>query len=435
VRLRAIDVLGATLAAAFVVPLALAGAPPGTRDDGFGEDGIVVTDLGPGIDEPAAAVLQPDGKIVVAGRSGPHSAVARYTQDGRLDRRFGSGGIVRLSLTRRFDRPFGIALDRRGGILVGIKSDDANGDRAVNDGLLAVVRLTPSGERDGAFGRGGVARRVLRHPSSFHAAGLGVDARGRITALARRGGRGHRDFVARWSATGVPLGLRGYRVASAALFDDAAVAPDGTVVAAGMTSAARHFALLQIRPGARTARLSTTSFGSEPEHAAAVALQRDGRIVTAGMTSYSGRAAPGWCRGHCERVALARHLADGRLDPSFGDGGRVVLPAEVFDTDSIDVAIAPNGRIVVGFTRPASGRDTDLGAARLHRDGRIDRTFGNGGFTAVDVESASRWDTDQTRAVVVRPDGSVVLVGAVEPDDRDLGNAIAWRFALVQLRG
>jgi uncharacterized delta-60 repeat protein len=63
----------------------------GTPDPGFGSDGRVMTDFG-GDDRAAAIALQPDGKLVVAGRS----VVARYNADGSLDRSFGSDGNVAL---------------------------------------------------------------------------------------------------------------------------------------------------------------------------------------------------------------------------------------------------------------------------------------------------------------------------------------------------
>src|SRR6185312_7554259 len=69
--------------------------PDGSLDPSFGEAGRVITDFG-GRDFAAAVIQQPDGKIVVAGaaRSGgaPFGAVAlaRYLPDGSLDREFGT---------------------------------------------------------------------------------------------------------------------------------------------------------------------------------------------------------------------------------------------------------------------------------------------------------------------------------------------------------
>lgn len=65
------------------------GAPDGT----FGVGGVVSTDLGFD-DEGTAAVLQPDGRIVVAGFATNRIGLVRYDTNGNLDGSFGSGGKV-----------------------------------------------------------------------------------------------------------------------------------------------------------------------------------------------------------------------------------------------------------------------------------------------------------------------------------------------------
>jgi len=78
--------------------------PNGTLDTTFGTNGKVTTDFGPsppssyypsGNTEPSlalAVVIQPDGKIIAAGRRGVDWAVARYLTTGALDPAFATGG-------------------------------------------------------------------------------------------------------------------------------------------------------------------------------------------------------------------------------------------------------------------------------------------------------------------------------------------------------
>jgi len=70
-------------------------AGSGDLDATFGSAGKVTTDFSSGEDAVRAVVLQPDGKIVVAGRSSGDFGVARYNTNGTLDTTFGSGGEVR----------------------------------------------------------------------------------------------------------------------------------------------------------------------------------------------------------------------------------------------------------------------------------------------------------------------------------------------------
>jgi len=68
----------------------------GDLDSTFGGDGVVTTDLGSG-NYAAATVVQPDGKILVAGSAGGDAIVLRYTTSGALDSTFGNGGVARVS--------------------------------------------------------------------------------------------------------------------------------------------------------------------------------------------------------------------------------------------------------------------------------------------------------------------------------------------------
>jgi uncharacterized delta-60 repeat protein len=69
--------------------------PDGTLDKTFSHDGKQVTDFAKGSDSARVAAIRPDGKILVAGRSGHARALARYNADGTLDRSFSGDGKVK----------------------------------------------------------------------------------------------------------------------------------------------------------------------------------------------------------------------------------------------------------------------------------------------------------------------------------------------------
>ena len=100
----------------------------GTLDDQFGKSGVVIADLG-GDDYAVGVAIQPDGRIVAAGLTGqprsesqrdpPHKfAVLRYNSDGSPDRQFGEDGVV-LTEPRGADEAVAVALQPDGKILVG----------------------------------------------------------------------------------------------------------------------------------------------------------------------------------------------------------------------------------------------------------------------------------------------------------------------------
>ena len=86
----------------------------GRLDPAFGEDGSVVTDLGSDDDAAAALVVQPDGKVVVAGQRSGDLALLRYAADGTLDPTFDGDGVVVSDLGGR-ERGFGLIRTRPGG--------------------------------------------------------------------------------------------------------------------------------------------------------------------------------------------------------------------------------------------------------------------------------------------------------------------------------
>jgi uncharacterized delta-60 repeat protein len=68
--------------------------PDGSFDPTFGTGGTVITDFGGTQGAARSLVLQPDGRIVAAGSAGGNFALARYNLDGSLDPTFGTGGKV-----------------------------------------------------------------------------------------------------------------------------------------------------------------------------------------------------------------------------------------------------------------------------------------------------------------------------------------------------
>jgi uncharacterized delta-60 repeat protein len=133
-----------------------------------------------------------------------------------------------------------------------------------------------------------------------------------------------------------------------------------------------------------------TGFPQDPDPTA-VAVQPDGRIVVAG-----------WFGGS---VWAARYTADGQLDPTFGVDGKVTPGTGTVAA----IAFQPDGRIVLAG---GTGDDTpDVVAFRLTADGKLDPTFGNGGTATVTFDAAGP-TLDTAVAAAVLPDGRIVMGGS-----------------------
>ncbi len=103
--------------------------------------------------------------------------------------------------------------------------------------------------------------------------------------------------------------------------------------------------------------------------------------------------------------------APGDLDPTFGGTGRVVLPP--LQPGSVDgtgpVAVAPGGRIVVGGDSFTPGSRHDFAVTRLLPSGAPDPSFGGG--TGTGLAGITDVSDDTLRAMVLQPDGGVLLAG------------------------
>lgn len=303
----------------------------GSLDPSFGRGGRVLTEFNSGKRASAwarALAVQADDKVVVAG--GRHLvdcgvdcswrfALARYTPRGRLDPSFGRGGKVLTRLGSQGDTAAAVAIQRDGKIVAAGRSED----------YFALVRYTVSGKLDPSFGRGGRVRTGFGSPRG--ASGVAIQEDGKLIAA---GSAGFYDFaLARYTAEG--------RL-------DAAFGSGGKVVTN-----------LGVREG-------SMSF----DWALAVAIQADGKIVVAGSSDARGEIGEG---GYIKDFALVRYKTDGRLDRSFGSGGKVLTPF-IGNAEAQAVAIQSDGSIVA-----AGGGAGYFALARYTARGTLDPTFGTGG--------------------------------------------------------
>ncbi|WP_165065993.1 Ig-like domain-containing protein [Paludisphaera rhizosphaerae] len=146
----------------------------------------------------------------------------------------------------------------------------------------------------------------------------------------------------------------------------------------------------------------------------AVAVQPDGKIVVAGF--FTARYGARWS------MQLVRLTADGQLDDSFGTQGWVTLaPTSGSYNEIYDITVLPDGKILFGGCISNVGSDEDFAVGRLNEDGSLDTTFGNGGYATTSFSVGS----DLGRALVVQPDGKILLAGSKGGGTGDMTFALA----------
>ena len=109
---------------------------------------------------------------------------------------------------------------------------------------------------------------------------------------------------------------------------------------------------------------------------------------------------------------LVRYNTDGSLDTSFGNGG-IVTTTFPEGSYAFDVAVQPDGKIIAAGTLfvnfdPGDQSDTNFALARYNSDGTLDTTFGNGGTVNTDFFGRE----DDAFSVLIQPDGKIVAVGS-----------------------
>jgi uncharacterized delta-60 repeat protein len=81
---------------------------------------------------------------------------------------------------------------------------------------------------------------------------------------------------------------------------------------------------------------------------------------------------------------MTTQSAAGDLDPSFGNGGKVVTDFSSNEDGASAVAIQSDGKIVVGGTSTAQRGNPDFALARYNTDGSLDSSFGLNGKVTTD---------------------------------------------------
>ncbi len=397
-----------TVAGAPVTDIAVDCITPtnGGLDPAFGGDGIVQTPLtGAGGGE---VVLQPDGKIVVAGfaevGSSDDFALTRYNADGSLDAGFGAGGTITTDIAPGSrDEGLDLAMQSDGRIVVVGRSA---GSGAEFD--FAVARYTANGSLDPSFGGDGTvttdfgagiasARSVVIQPDDRI---LVVGDFGSDFALARYNSDGSLDpTFGSGGTTTTDAGFVGHAVA---------LLPDGRFVVAGGGSIGieKDFAVARFNadgtPDAAfgTNGRVTTDIGGVDE-AFEVVVQPDGRIVAAGTID----ALPGAIGVD---FALARYNTDGSLDAGFGGDGTVTTNFSAGRDRGAGLARQSDGKLVmVGLTTSGSFAFNNFALARYLPDGTLDSSFGVGGKLAIDVAGGNA----AAEGLGIQADGRIVAAG------------------------
>jgi len=424
--MKANNFLLSTMQRAFFVLILLAAliastsalAAGGTLDPTFGTSGVVVTDLGGPSDTGINIVLQPDGKIIMAGlaqldENNPYyktPVIVRYNSNGTLDSTFGIGGQLIVDIGGY--GPYRVALRTDGKLIAA---------GAMGSGF-GIARYTGSGILDNTFGINGVAT-VGDGEFTCIFGDLAIQPDGKIVVVGTQetGGHTYPYMIARFNENGTLD--EDFRVK---IFDDTnfpgslqhfargvALQSDGRIIISGNMMSYEGDSNITL------GRLTTEpdpwfdpTFGTNGQGTVvtpldgfqhgpgALAIQADGKIVIAGTISDSGLN---------DNLVLARYTSSGLLDTSLGGSGIVITDLGRNEAGN-DLAVQTDGRIIV-VGQSYNDASSDILLVRYNSDGSLDTSFGDAGKVISDLGGS-----DSALSMALQPDGKILAAGAKDGD-------------------
>ncbi len=316
----------------------------GLPDSSFGNKGVAVV---PGTGYGQAVAVQRDNKIIIAGYDfdlfGPHYiTIARLNANGSIDSSFDTNGTIKT-------------LAGENSHAIAIQPDDKILIEGYNKGNVLTLRYLSDGTPDASFGNHGVVE------TSF---GSGVSSGNAI-----------------------------------------AVQPDGKIVVAGRTDEAillgRYNSDGSLDQTFGKGGKVLTDIAVGVDNISDIVLQPDGKIVAAGTTDIPGDLEDS------VYTAVLRYLPDGSLDKSFGSNGSTVNKRPANAALKV-VALQNDGKIVTaGSIYDATATVVHFLAERYTKDGGIDSSFGDNGYTITAMDYS-----DAAKGVIIQGDGKIVLAGS-----------------------
>src|SRR5437588_1797533 len=417
-------IAGAAIVLTWLISSQVAEAAAGVLDSTFGTAGMVMTDINRSTDIAQAVAVQADGKLGVVGQTYKHNdfsgedfVVTRYNTDGTLDNSFGSGGRVRTDFPGLAAVPSSVVIQPDGKIVV------AGGAFPLFTflGNFELVRYNPNGSLDTSFGNGGIV--TTNFPEGSYASSVALQADGKIIAAGTVfvdfiiGDQSDTDFaLARYNQHGTldaSFGNGGLVSTDFFAMEDDAfsvlIQPDGKIVAVGSANnpatyydfaAVRYLSNGTIDTTFGVGGKVSTDFGDQNfDRAHSAALQPDGRIVAAGFAISQN--------GGVQNFAVARYTSSGLLDTTFSRDGITQIDFGNCCQSAYQVLLQSDGKIItVGYANTEDS-DSDFLLARLNPRGSLDTTFGVGG----EVRTSFGDLNGGANGAILQSDGKIVAVG------------------------
>ncbi len=380
---------------------------PGALDATFGTGGKIRTALGLSDDTAYVATIQKDGKIVTAGYSTLTTLTTLVTS-------------TILTDTTNIDYYFTIARFQPSGALDATFGFTQNG---WSDNIVGTARAVElqSDEKIVAAGDSG-ARTIVTTTTTTIVTMTTTTLPDSDLLIARYNADGKLDTTFGIQSNGTVRMNMGY---DREVVHSLAIQSDGKIIVAGdgINSGVLNYVSIIARfnadgmldtsfatGGWRTDTIGTTS------RVRILKIQPDGKIVVGG--NYQNGSGPA-------SFYLARYDSNGAPDPSFNSGSGMVTASPGTDPVLSDIAILPDGKLIVAGTTNES-TNADVFLVRFNADGTLDTTFGSAGTVITDDMIHGR---EGAAGLAVQTDGKIVISAIFQ---QSVGTILTNDFALLR---
>ncbi len=395
--------------------------PDGSLDSSFDSDGKSIANIYNWEINASTVAIQPDGKIVAAGKrltSGsypfaiPDCFVYRYNTDGTLDTSFDGDGR-RLAGSGNCQA---IAIQPDGKIIFAAQG--------LGQASFVMHRFNANGSPDSSFDSDGVLVETDNNSSNYPVVyTVAIQSDGKILAAGNSGpsGPGRDSTIYRYNPNGsrdtsfdgdgkVFTNFGGEDAISSI-----AIQTDGKIVVAGKAQIGSSYDFTVMRYNSDGSLdtsfdgdgIATIDFVGGYDYVNALAIQADGKILVVGAGSSDQSMETS-----TSDSALARLNTNGSLDTSFDGDGKIRAAISNYFDAATGVSIQTDGKILtsgsaMSITNGDLGTlENDFALVRYNSDGSPDTTYGTGGKAITDL-----FTNDLANAVALDSSGRVVIAG------------------------
>lgn len=393
----------------------------GKMDSTFDKDGILTTDFNSSDDYTGSVIVQSDDKIMLAGYASINPptnsiivyAVSRYTPEGELDNSFAVNGKLMGDYHQGNTGFNATVIQPDGKILVAGHTWNGNNDDFV------VARFNSDGSVDKNFGDNG--RQITDFGALEEAKSILLQGDGKIVLCGnKRDGNNpyniYQFAAARYNSNGTldkSFGVDGVSLISpfgrADICNTATLQKDGKIVMAGASYLdiyydSAQFAVIRLKTNGKLdvsfgeQGIKLTGLNTAFSTATSISIQSDEKIVAGGRVFLNMH----------DYFAITRYNTDGSLDTSFSHDGKLnrVFGQEDYFLESL--VIQTDGKIVAaGFSEGNGGGTTSFEVARFTTSGELDLSFNKVGYQSTWVGPSYNFGM----AVAVNYDGRIVVGG------------------------